>query len=496
LDFSKIEAGKMQIESFPFDLRAILEEVAEMLAPQADEKGLDLVLRYPAHTPSLFISDADRIRQVVTNLVGNAIKFTQTGQILVSAECLEQDHTSARMIVSVADTGIGIAPEKFSSLFEKFSQADASTTRKYGGTGLGLSISKNLVELMGGSIEVKSELGVGSTFQFTLTLALDDQTPVTLLSAESLRGLRVLIVDDNEVNRRVVHEQVLSLGMRNGSFATSPEALAAIREARTQGDPYDLIIADFQMPEMDGATLAATIKADAAHQNIVFVLLTSISNWRTLKGLEGECVDATLLKPVRLTRLVDTLTTAWSKRNPSVETRSSEKPPPAASAPIASSLTQRSPITKSLDELSHRVGRSSGVSGPRVLVVEDNAVNQKVAVLMLKKLGFNADVAGNGREGAEMLRTLPYDIVLMDCQMPEMNGYEATAEIRSHQDPNACIPIIAMTANASVECRELCLASGMNDFITKPVNLEDLADALGRWLPHATAGMPTANIEY
>ena len=469
LDFSKIEAGKLKIEVFPFDLRALLEEVAEMLTPQAESKGLDLVLQYPAHVPSFFLGDADRIRQVVTNLAGNAIKFTQAGHVLLAADCGEQDDRSARMIVSVTDTGIGIPPEKIDVLFEKFSQADASTTRKYGGTGLGLAISKKLVELMEGSIQIESRVGHGSAFHFSLRLALDAGPVVSHCSAVNLRGLRVLIVDDNGVNRRVVHEQISSFGMRNGSYATGEEALAAARRAQAAGDPYDMVITDYQMPGIDGAALAASIKADPTLGDPVCILLTSVSQWRELRGLARASIDGSLVKPVRRSRLMETLATAWSKRLPPSGEREMPFPTPVQKA-------------GSLAALAHRLGGRFEGLGTRVLVVEDNAVNQRVALSMLNGLGLRADVGGNGREGVEMLRSLLYDLVLMDCQMPEMDGYEATAEIRALDYPTCDIPIIAMTADALAEVHQRCLAAGMNDVITKPVKLEDLAQVLETWL--------------
>ncbi|HYM00151.1 MAG TPA: ATP-binding protein, partial [Blastocatellia bacterium] len=264
LDFSKIEAGKLALESSTFDLRQVLEEVAEMLASKAASNGIDLIVRYPPGAPRYLIGDAGRIRQVVTNLAGNAVKFTASGHVLIAVECEGADGLSAQMRVSVHDTGIGIPPDRITSLFEKFTQVDSSTTRRYGGTGLGLAISKQLVEIMGGSIHVDSRLGEGSTFWFILSLPTDTQSPPDPFPTIDLAGLRVLIVDDNEVNRRVVHEQISSWGMRNGRFASGTEALEAIRAARASGDPYQIVITDYQMPEIDGAALAARIKADPA----------------------------------------------------------------------------------------------------------------------------------------------------------------------------------------------------------------------------------------
>jgi signal transduction histidine kinase/CheY-like chemotaxis protein len=465
LDFSKIEAGKMDIEVFSFDLRTVLEEVAEMMAPRAAEKGLDLVIDYPAGSPRFFMGDGDRIRQVVTNLMGNAIKFTSVGHVLVVAECAEGKDGSAEVKISITDTGIGIPPSKINSLFQQFTQADSSTTRRYGGTGLGLAISKKLVELMGGSIYVESKEEEGSTFGFSLSMPLSDPSAASPVPASILRGLRVLIVDDIEVNRRVVHEQISSWGMRNGSYASAEEALQAIREARIAGDPFDLVIADYQMPGIDGATLAAAIKADPATSGMVFILLTSIGHWRELRSLEGTSVDACLVKPARQVKLMETLATAWAKKHP-------QRIEPSSHQPTA---------TSSLAALNHRLEQSNDGADVRALVVEDNPVNQKVALTMLSKLGIRADVAGNGQEGVEMLKLLPYDIVFMDCQMPVMNGYEAVAELRREEGPNQHVAVIAMTADAMQESRDRCLSAGMDDFITKPVKQADFIHALERW---------------
>ncbi len=471
LDFSKIEAGKMEIEAFSFDLRLVLEEVSEMMAPRAAEKGLDLVVDYPAGSPRLFVGDGDRIRQVVTNLMGNAIKFTDAGHVLVAAECVEGEDASTEVKISITDTGIGIPADKIGLLFQQFSQADSSTTRRYGGTGLGLAISKKLVELMGGSISVESQDGVGSTFEFSLRMPLAGPSALSPVPAACLRGLRVLIVDDIEVNRRVVHEQISSWGMRNGSYATAEEALHAMREAQTAADPFDLVIADYQMPGIDGATLAAAIKADPALSGTVFILLTSIGHWRELRDLEGTSVDACLVKPVRNAKLMETLAAAWAKKHP-----------------LRIEPSSRIAAQSSLVALSKGVEHPGGGSEVRVLVVEDNTVNQKVALTILAKLGIRADVASDGREGVEMLKLLPYDIVFIDCQMPVMNGYEAVAEIRKLKGPNQRVAIVALTADAMQESRERCLAAGMDDFITKPVRPVDFLNALERWLPQSAKG--------
>jgi PAS domain S-box-containing protein len=462
LDFSKIESGKLSIEHFGFDLRLVLEEVCEMLAPRADEKVVDIVLQYPPGLSSHFIGDAGRIRQVVTNLVGNAVKFTQKGHVLITVQCLQKDAENAEMLVSVSDTGIGIPEDKIGALFQKFTQADSSTTRRYGGTGLGLAISKQLIELMGGTIGVSSQLGQGSTFWFRLPLPLDAQ-PAPLPVTE-LRGLRVLIVDDIEVNRRVVHEQITGWGMRNGNFAAGEEALEALRAAQEEGDPYQVAIVDYQMPTMDGATLAATIKADPRIKDTVVVMLSSIGNWSEVRRLEGASIDACLVKPVRNSQLLNTLVNVWSRQ---VERSTQER----ALAQLQQATAQPARPTFA--------GKFAGLS-VRVLVVEDNVVNQKVAARLLERLGLRADVAANGKEAIHMLDLMPYDLVFMDCQMPEMNGYEATREIRRIENGSRRVRIVAMTAEAVSGTRDRCLAAGMDDFISKPVTAEDLIAAIER----------------
>jgi CheY-like chemotaxis protein len=464
LDFSKIEAGKLVIELSPFDLRLAIEEVDEMLAPQAEERKLDLVLQYTADMPRHFIGDAGRIRQVVTNLVGNAVKFSSDGCVLITVQYQGQEAQQARMRVSVQDNGPGIPPEKLDRLFRKFSQVDASTTRKYGGTGLGLAISKQLVELMGGSIGVGSRPGEGSTFWFTLPLTVDAQPHAAPVPAAGLRGLRVLIVDDNEVNRRVLHEQLASWGMRNESSCSGEQALEALRAARQSGDPYHFAILDYQMPGMDGATLAKEIKSDPAIRGTVLVMLTSVGYWDTVRHTESATIDACLVKPVRQSQLLNTLATAWS-RNLRVAPADPAKP------------------GSRIAEMQSVLAGKSAVWPIRVLVAEDNVVNQKVAVRMLERLELRADVAANGRETVRMFELLPYDLVFMDCQMPEMDGYEAAREIRSRERPNRHVAIIAMTADAMAGCRERCLEAGMDDIVTKPVAMEALFEALQRWVP-------------
>jgi signal transduction histidine kinase/DNA-binding response OmpR family regulator len=462
LDFSKIEAGKLIIESIPFDLRLVMEEVNEMLAPRAEDKSLDLVLEYIPSTPRHFVGDAGRIRQVVTNLVGNAVKFTERGYVLIRVESTGEETERAVIRVSVEDTGTGIPADKMHALFQKFSQVDASTTRKYGGTGLGLAITKQLVELMGGSVGVESSPGKGSTFWFTLPLTLDAQPHAAPVPTDDLRGLRVMIVDDVEINRRVLHEQITSWGLRNGSFPDAQGVVEALLRAAAAGDPYEFVLLDYQMPGMDGASLAAAIKSEAALQRTAVIMLTSIGHWSEVHKVAGEAIDACLVKPVRQSQLLNTLATTWSKRLLTS--------PGSAGRPKVQA-----------GELRLSLAAEFAGSQIRILVAEDNIVNQKVATRMLEKLGLRADVAANGREAVEMCELLPYDLVLMDCHMPEMDGFAATREIRKRIGNHDRIAIVAMTAEAMEGCRENCLAAGMDDYLAKPVKIEDLAGVLRKW---------------
>ena len=463
LDFSKIEAGRMAIESFPFDLRLVIEEVNEMLAPRIEDRELDLVLQYPSEVPRHFVGDAGRIRQVATNLVGNAVKFTSTGHVLITVTCEVCDDEKAQIRVAVEDTGLGIPPDKLSCLFEEFSQADDSTTRKFGGTGLGLAISKKLVNLMGGEVGVTSRVAEGSTFWFILPLQLDTQPHPEPVPVADLRGLRVLIVDDNDVNRRMVHEQIIGWGMRNGSFEEAAQALQALREARAAGDPYQVALLDYQMPEMDGATLAAAIKADLLLSDTVVVMLTSVGHWSELRNMQGAGIDACLMKPVRQSQLLNTLATAWAKKLQSraaIQTNAPEK----------------------VAALKSKLAGKFGGTPVRVLVVEDNMVNQKVACRMLEKLGVSARMLRpTGCEAVQMCAMIPYDLIFMDCQMPEMDGYAATREIRLRERDGRHVPIVAMTAEAMSGARETCLAAGMDDYIAKPVERAQVTEKIHQW---------------
>ncbi len=469
LDFSKIEAGKMDIEVIDFDLRTAIEESVGLLAERAHYKGLEISSLVKASVPTALEGDPGRIRQVLVNLLGNAVKFTEEGEVTLVVKLLEESDEESVVRFEVSDTGIGLTEEQRGCLFRPFSQADASMTRRYGGTGLGLAISKQLVELMGGEIGVESEPGAGSTFFFTLPLK-KQREGAKEPEASTPHDLKVLVVDDNETNRRIVHEQVASWGMRDGMAEDGQRALEVLREAAESGDPYDLAILDMQMPKMDGVELARRIKEDPAISSTKLVMASSVGRGREAEKAMEAGVETYLTKPVKQSRLYDALATVMAKTPtpPGEETvREDEKPLVVPHEP------------KEAEAARFRA---------RVLVAEDNRVNQMVATKMLEKLGYRADVAADGQEAVEALFLVPYAAVLMDVQMPEMDGYEATAEIRRREGegPNRRrTPIIAMTASAMQGDREKALSAGMDDYVAKPVKPEELDAALERWIPRS-----------
>jgi signal transduction histidine kinase/DNA-binding response OmpR family regulator len=481
LDFSKIEAGKLSIEPLPFDLRVAVEEVVELLYAKAREKGLELIVTWSPAAPHRLVGDPGRIRQVLLNLAGNAIKFTERGYVLIQVDAPEVTEEDAVLRMAVHDTGMGIPADKVGSLFSRFQQADSSMSRRFGGTGLGLAIARQLCGLMGGEIAVSSREGEGSTFTATIRLPLDAVGPTAALPRSPLPGLRALVVDDLEVNRRVITEQLHGFGLRTESACDGAEGLAKLREAAAAGDPFRIALIDHMMPVVDGEAMGRAARADESLAPLAMVLYTS-------SGRRGEAArfmlagfDGYLVKPLRPSTLQDALATVVATREQ------------GGSAPL---------VTRHLlaEQAARELGAASG-TGPsggaaeaapgaapavrwRVLVAEDNAINQKVAMRMLANLGCRVDVAANGREALEMWRRLPYHVVFMDCQMPEMDGYEATREIRRREsETRGHTPIVALTANAMQGDRERCLESGMDDFISKPVHLARLREALHRWAP-------------
>ncbi|HSH23301.1 MAG TPA: response regulator [Acidimicrobiales bacterium] len=459
LDFSKIEAGKLEIEVVDFDLMAVVEDVAELVAGAARRKGLELVAYCYPEVATHLRGDPSRLRQVLINLASNAVKFTERGEVVIRVrlEDSREDDVVARF--EVVDTGIGIAAVDAERLFEPFSQADASTTRRYGGTGLGLAISNQLVSAMGGELGVDSEPGRGSTFWFTLPLAR--QRPgTTIASARPLHhvlsGRRVLVVDDNETNRLILFDQLSAWDMRPEVAEDGTVALERLREAAKRGEPYEVALLDMCLPVIDGLELARRISHDPVLASTRLVLLTSSVEVGAEAAQEAG-IEVRLTKPVRLSQLYDSLM------------RLTAPPADATPTPAPRSSTKRQ---------EHR---------GRVLVVEDNTTNQMVALGILDELGYSADVASNGVEALEAFAQREYTAVLMDCQMPEMDGYEATAEIRRREGNNRHTPVIAMTAGAVEGDRERCLAAGMDDYIAKPFTPERLDSALAHWVGEVVA---------
>ncbi|MDD5217445.1 MAG: PAS domain S-box protein [Candidatus Omnitrophica bacterium] len=468
LDFSKIEAGKLNVEPIPFDLHLAVEEVADMLAVKAQEKGIELIVRCDPEAPRRVIGDVGRIRQILTNLVGNAVKFTDEGHVLINVDCKSKNAEFAEFKFSVEDTGIGIADDHMRNIFDKFTQADASTTRRYGGTGLGLAICKQLVDLMSGEIGVKSLLGRGSAFWFQLRLPLDHQGPQQIPLAD-LAGIRIMIVDDNPINRRVLTEQIMSWGGVVDAFATPAEALAGLQNAHNQGKYYQIGLLDFQLPGMDGEMLARAIKSDSNLKDIVLILITSMGMRGDAQRLTDLGVAAYLVKPIRQDHLKETLAMVWGAKSKGISIKL-----------ITRHTLKEAKVSDSESKTPERTARGAAVS--RILLAEDNAVSQQVARRMLEKLGCRVDVVGNGSEAVRMARELPYDLVFMDCQMPEMDGYEATRQIRKHEGTQRHTTIVALTAHALEGEREKCLDAGMDDYLTKPVTKEDLLTVLKRWV--------------
>ena len=472
LDFSKVESGKLVFEELDFDLHEMVEATVELLAAAAQKKGIELESYVDQDVPARLRGDPGRLRQVLTNLLGNAIKFTGEGSVSlhVSVDGSEDEAPSpagtdaphhARLRFEIKDTGIGIPAEVQARLFQAFVQADGSTTRKYGGTGLGLAICRQIVEQMGGKIGVQCERGQGSTFWFTARLPVQ-------LRVEPIRGAthrwqraRVLVVDTSKINKRFLCDQVRSWGMRNGCAESGAEALAMLRDAATGNDPYAVAIIDRQMADMDGLALARAIKADASISATRLVMLTPFGKPLSDADLALNQIAACRSKPVRQSALFGCIAAVLE-------------------ADIASLPNPVSAVQATSRELAASANGQMPLSGKRILVAEDNIVNQRVALGQLKKLGYRADAVANGFEALEALERIPYDLVVMDCQMPEMDGYEATAEIRRREVGKRRTWIVAMTANAMKGDREKCLASGMDDYLSKPTTVVDLSAALAR----------------
>ncbi|HZU86748.1 MAG TPA: response regulator, partial [Anaerolineaceae bacterium] len=481
LDFSKIEAGRMELEQHTFELRECIESTVDLIVPRAAEKNLDLGCMIEAHVPIHILSDCTRLRQVLLNLLSNAIKFTNTGEIILSVEHKLLEDEICELHFSVRDTGIGIPAERMDRLFHSFSQIDASITRQYGGTGLGLAISKHLVEMMGGTIWAESELGKGSTFHFTTRARVVNAIQPVYLSREQpqLNQKRILLVDDNPTNLKITRLQTESWGMQVTMAHSAMEALDILK----QGQQFDLVLTDMCMPEMDGLDLGDEIRKLGDNTDLPLVMLTSLG----LKNDDPRLSEfiACLTKPVKASQLYNTLVQifAYTQYHNARPTASVASPGDYVGSghpfPLITSTSENEPMfDKSL-------GRRLPL---RILLAEDNSTNQKLAILLLERLGYRADIAANGLEVLEMLRRQSYDLILMDVQMPGMDGLEATRHIRQDFPSNLQPRITAMTANAMRGDREICLQAGMDDYIGKPVQVKELVSAIQRTHPPKIVG--------
>ncbi len=452
LDFSKIEGEHLELESIPFELPSLVDSTVRLLAVRASQRHIELLCDIGRDVPAIVRGDPGRLRQVLTNLIGNAIKFTHAGEIVVSTTCEDRRDGAAVIRFSVRDTGIGIPPDKLQVIFEPFSQADASTTRKYGGTGLGLAISRRLVQLMGGEIRVTSEPGRGSDFSFTLSLPIETAPAAPGPAPRpQLEGVRAFVVDDNATNRRIVREMLRNAGITTEEAASAAAAVPAMRRAVAAGMPHGLVIIDAQMPERDGFELASEIRADPALGAARLLMLTSGGQRGDAQRCRELGIHGYLTKPVAHADLLDAIQAVLKE--------------PGATA-------ERAVVTRYTIEQARR--------HLRVLLAEDNPVNQEVAATMLRKRGHHVDVVNNGREAVEAVHRASYDIVLMDIQMPELDGLAATGEIRAVPQGKD-LPIVALTAHASGVERERCLAAGMNGYLTKPFKARDLFGVVERW---------------
>jgi two-component system sensor histidine kinase/response regulator len=458
LDFSKIEAGKIDIEVIDFDLRYVVEEAAKLIAPRADEKDIELAVMIDPQMSMMVRGDPGRIRQILINMLGNAVKFTDTGEVILRVRKESERDDSVALRFEVTDTGIGIDAEQQKRLFESFVQADASTTRRFGGTGLGLAICKRLVERMGGEVGVRSEPGKGSMFWFTLTLEKRAGALVrTAPSRAALQGVRVLVVDDNKTNRIILEQNLKVWGARSESFSGARDALAGLSQGVAGGDPFQLAVLDYQMPGMDGIGLARAIRNDPTLNDVRLVLLTSSARPGDTRAAQEAGIRAFLTKPARIADLYDCLAQLLA-------------PPDDDESSVV--------IT---DNVRYMFTEASAAERARILVVDDNPVNQRVSLRMLEKMGHAVDVADNVVGALASLARVRYDAVLMDCQMPEMDGFEATREIRRREGSERHTPIIAMTAGAMSGDEEKCLEAGMDAYLSKPVKVAALAATITRW---------------
>jgi len=477
LDFSKIEAGKLELEKIDFNLRTTVEDMAFSLAQRAQDKGLEMACLIHPDLQCDLKGDPGRLRQVLVNLAGNAIKFTEKGEILIRAEPVSETESNATVRFSVKDTGIGIPPERQAAIFERFTQVDGSTTRRYGGTGLGLTISKQLVEAMGGQIGLDSIPGVGSTFWFIVTFEKQylkesiegvKDAGLPAVPSVNIRNLHILGVDDNATNRTIITRMVESFGCRIETAANGTKTIEMLHASYNNEDPYQVVLLDMQMPEMDGEQTAHAIKADPLIKDVNIIILTSMGHRGDAARLEALGCSGYLLKPVKQSMLREALVTVLGQK----QTGESK----------GRLVTQHLLSEQKRENL-------------RILLAEDNPVNQKLAVVLLQKAGYSVDVVENGVQAVEKVKQAKYNAILMDVQMPEMDGFEATGQIRKDAKPGEHIPIIAMTAHALKGDRERCLEAGMDDYISKPLNPRLLMKKLDQWMETGSEERNQAKME-
>ncbi|TJW42753.1 MAG: response regulator, partial [Mesorhizobium sp.] len=494
LDFSKIDAGQLVLDPAPFNLAEAIEDVATLVSTRAKEKDLELIVRVEPGLESQFIGDVGRIRQIVTNLLGNAVKFTDEGHVLVDVTG-ERFPAGTKLTISVTDTGIGIPEEKLKQVFEKFSQVDTSSTRRHEGTGLGLAITSRLVELMGGEIGVESAEGKGSTFWFTVTLPRAGQQAGQRIMPVDVTGARVLIVDDNAVNRSILTEQMVSWSFDSCAAESGAEGLKVLIAAAAYGVPVDCVVLDYQMPEMSGAEMARIVRSTASLAHTPVIMLTSVDQSLANTSYRDLGIDAQLIKPARSSVLLETLVaTIQRHRHNSTGSRvvpaasggsgdrTPEPPmaqPPLVQPPLAVSeraLLQPPPVRA-------RVRPAGDERRLDILVAEDNEVNQMVFTQILGETGYGFEIVGNGRKALDAYGRLNPRMILMDVSMPEMSGLEATAAIRRlEQETGTHIPIVGVTAHALKGDRERCLEAGMDDYLPKPISPRALLEKVERWV--------------
>ncbi len=464
LDFSKIEAGKLDLSEEEFDLRTMVETTIEGLAAKAYEKDLELAVYIDPEIPSNVIGDPGRLRQIITNLVGNALKFTHEGEIVLQVNLNSIAEDQLDLLFSVRDTGIGIPKDKQDLIFKEFTQADGSTTRKYGGTGLGLSISRKLSKMMGGNLWVESEEGKGSTFFFNVILKPSkNKRKPKILDLSEIEDLHILIVDDNKTNRFILNQILTNWGFRPEECSNGKAAIDKLKEAVQKKDPFPIVLLDMQMPEMDGEETAKRILSDPEINDTDIIILTSLGQRGDASYLKQLGCKAYLVKPVKQSHLFNTIVNVLQMKKEKADPDKSEE----SSEPEI--------ITAHTIEEQMR-------NGVRILLAEDNLINQKVALKILQKRNYSVDVVNNGKEAVKAALRQHYDIILMDVQMPVMDGYEATQKLRAKLSPKEHIPIIAMTAHAMKGDREKCLLAGMDDYISKPIKPDDLYAMLEKWI--------------